>query len=397
MSYPVDCCRKPAVSNLLKSNPKLGSYIQKDNWNLSKSPSDCSPDSELGVSLFQRLATLSSEHGTTHRIRIDTRRQQAQYLLHVLDHAPGIISCITSIRWGCENRSRQWEENAAQTLAFRLLSINDLTLAQWGSCPFVPTLPFQAVGDLFRSTSITTLNIENLVFTHGSQFVHFVHAFTALRHLSYRTMNWEEIMPNILSKGSPKAPPLRSITLGRSGQPAIPAGVVQWLIDQTITPRLATIVARQNVPSEMKQLVQRCASSLVDMTCSSEPVITVHPHYLIFITFAARHLSLDLSNCNVLTRLDIVVMDLHCVLKILHTIQHHSLRSLGVGCYWKDYNDWEALCVVLNRPCFSSLDTLTVSYYTKDRGLAANARQRLAPLSSKAAYRFINHEWSWED
>jgi hypothetical protein len=55
------------------------------------------------------------------------------------------------------------------------------------------------------------------------------------------------------------------------------------------------------------------------------------------------------------------------------------------------------LCTVLNRSCFSSLDTLIVNYYTKDHDLAAHAQQRLAPLSSKAAYRFVNHEWSWED
>jgi hypothetical protein len=267
----------PPFLNLLQSNPELGSYIWKVDWDLPKSPWDLPPDSELAVSVVQLLAALSSEHDTIHEITIDMRRRQAHYLLHVLDHAPSIVSYITSIRWGCRNGSQQWEQSAAQTLASRLRSIRDLTLAQGGSCPFVSTLPFQAVGELFRSTLITTLNIKNLVFADGSQFVHFVHTFTALKHLTYESMQWEEIMPDILRKGSPKAPPLRSITLESSNQPTISVGVVQWLLDQPATPRLTTIIAWQNVPSNFNELVQRCVSSLVNLTCSGEQAINVHP------------------------------------------------------------------------------------------------------------------------
>jgi hypothetical protein len=90
----------------------------------------------------------------------------------------------------------------------------------------------------------------------------------------------------------------------------------------------------------MKELVQRCSSSLINLTCSGEHMITIHPHYLIFITFAARHLSLDLSNCNVLTRLDIAVTDLHHIVEILHTIQHHSLRSLSLECHGNQDVEW---------------------------------------------------------
>jgi hypothetical protein len=104
-----------------------------------------------------------------------------------------------------------------------------------------------------------------------------------------------------------------------------------------------------------------------------------------------------LSNCDNLIRLNIVDMDLHCVVKILYTVHHQSLRSLIVGCHGKQDVDWEALCVVLNRPCFSSLHTLTVRYFTVDDDLAENARQRLASLTTRSAYRFIKHKWSWGD
>jgi hypothetical protein len=261
--------------NLLQTSPEIGSYIWKVEWDLPMSPSDFPPDSELAVSVVQRLEALSSNHGTTHKMTIDMRRRQADYLFNILDHAPNIVSYITSIRWGCGDGSRQWEKSAAQSLAPRLRSIRSLTLAQWGSYPFVPTLPFQAVGGLFRTTSITTLKIENLVFVDGSQFLHFVHAFTALKHLSYGRMEWKESMSDILSKGSPKAPPLRGIALG-SAHPAMSAGVVQWLLDQPVTPRLTEIGASRYVPSETNELVQRCASSLVNLTCSGEQTITIH-------------------------------------------------------------------------------------------------------------------------
>jgi hypothetical protein len=264
--------------HLLASNPELGSYIRKVDWDLPLSPEECPPDSDAAVSVVQLLALLSSKHGTTHRITIDMFRRQAQYLLHILDHASSITSYITWVRWGCNDGSRQWETRAARSLASRLRSIKNLTLAQWGTYPFVPTLPFQAVGDLFRPTlTITTLKMENLVFTDGSQFVHFVHAFMALQYFSYVNVKWEESMADILSKGSPKAPPLRSIAL-ESSEPGVSAGVVRWLLDQPVIPRLATIEVSGIVPSEMHELVQRYAPSISNLTFDGKRFITVHAH-----------------------------------------------------------------------------------------------------------------------
>jgi hypothetical protein len=258
--------------DLLQSNPGLGSYIWETNWDLPVNPSwQCRIESELTVSLLLRLAALSNDHGTTHNITITMRRDHDQYVLSALDCAPSLASYIKRIRWGCEDGSTYWEESAAQSLASKLRSLKVLTLAQWGSFPFVPTLPFQAIGDLFRPTSITTLNVENLVFTDGSQFLHFVHAFTALRNLSCGNMEWMDNTANIFNKGSPRAPPLRYISLGGS-PPAVFSGVVQWLLDQPVVPALKTIGASRNVPSEMNELVQRCASSIINLTCSGEGI-----------------------------------------------------------------------------------------------------------------------------
>jgi hypothetical protein len=261
--------------DLLQSNPALGAYIREVYWDLPRSASNCPIDSQLTVSLFLRLAALSNEHATIHKITIDMLRDQERYLLGVLDRVPDLIPHIKWVRWGCRNGSREWENSEAQLLASKLHSIQDLTLAQWGSFPFVPTVPFQVIGEIFRPTSITTLTIENLVFTNGSQFQHFVHAFTALQDLSYHSMEWVEDTATIWNKTSPKAPPLRCIALGRS-QPAVSTGTVQWLLDQPVVPPLTTIHVSENVPSEMNELVQRCASSIIDLTCSGKQVVIVH-------------------------------------------------------------------------------------------------------------------------
>jgi hypothetical protein len=96
-----------------------------------------------------------------------------------------------------------------------------------------------------------------------------------------------------------------------------------------------------------------------------------------------------------LTRLDIVDMHLECVTQTLHTVQHPSLRSLHVGCHGKKDMDWEALCTVLSRSCFSSLHTLTVNCFMLEDDGVAHAQQSLARLKSRATYRFVNHPWSW--
>jgi hypothetical protein len=275
---------------LLQSSPELGPYIQKVEWGLPMSPLDCPADSELAGLVVLRLAALSNEHGTTHSITIDMRRGHALYLLKVLNYAPSIVSHITWIRWGCRNGSNQWESSAAQSLASKLCSIKALTLAQWGSLsyPFVPAQPFQTIGGLFRPTWITTLNIENLVFTDRSQFMHFVNAFTALKHLSCKNIEWTESASDILSKGLPKAPLLRSLALG-SSQPTVSAGVAQWLSDQPVTPHLVTIHVSNVIPNEMNNLVQRCAPSIINLTFSGKqlksslftPVLTSsHVHSL---------------------------------------------------------------------------------------------------------------------
>jgi hypothetical protein len=262
---------------LLQGSPELGPYIRKVEWGLPMSSLHCPADSELAVSVVRRLAALSNDHSTTHEITIDLRRRHALYLLRILDHAPSIVSHITWICWGCGNGFRDWESDAAQALASRLRSIKDLTLAQWfgGPTPFVPTLPFQMIGDLLRPTSITTLKLENLVFTDGSQFLHFVHAFTALKHLSFEDVKWAENAADILSKGSPKAPPLQSIAL-KSSQPIVSAGVAKWLLDQPVAPHLETINASDIISSqEMNELVQRCAPSIINLTFRSEQVIKI--------------------------------------------------------------------------------------------------------------------------
>jgi hypothetical protein len=262
---------------LLQGSPELGPYIRKVEWGLPVSFLDCPADSELAISVVRRLAKLSNDHGTTHKITLDMRRKQDFYLLRILDHAPSIVSHITWIRWGCGNGSRDWESSTAQSLASRLRLIKDLTLAQWSgnSTLLILTLPFQMIGNLFRPTLITTLQIENLVFTDGSQFLHFVHAFTELKHLSYENMRWAENAADILSKGSPKAPPLRSVALD-SSQPIVSAGLVKWLLDQPVTPCLETINASGIISSqEMNELVQRCAPSIINLTFRSEQVINI--------------------------------------------------------------------------------------------------------------------------
>jgi hypothetical protein len=116
-----------------------------------------------------------------------------------------------------------------------------------------------------------------------------------------------------------------------------------------------------------------------------------------FTDFAARDFSLDLSNCDALTRLFVVHMHLHRVTQILSTVQHGSLQSLHVGCHRSNDADWEALCTVLSRSCFSSLRTLTVSYFNLDKESVASARRSVAPLLSRAGFRFIAHSMSWGD
>jgi hypothetical protein len=118
------------------------------------------------------------------------------------------------------------------------------------------------------------------------------------------------------------------------------------------------------------------------------------PH-LTFTGSAARAFSLDLTYCDALTQLDIVHMHLYCVIEFLYTVQHHSLQFLHVGCHRSDDAAWEALCTVLNRPCFSSLRTLTVSYFNLDSSSVANARRSVAPLLSKAVFRFFSHDRLW--
>jgi hypothetical protein len=268
----------PAFLALLRGNPELGSYIRKVHWDLPTSGLDqCPSNSELAGALVLRLAALSSDHGTAHMITIDMRKLQAHYLLPLLRHAPSIVSHITSIRWGCGDGSTQWETRASQALAVKLSSIKVLTLAQWDQGPhqFVPTLPFQLIGGLFHSTSITTLKLENLVFTNGSQFVYFVHAFTNLNNFSHENIKWEEDTADVLSRGSPQAPPLQAIALA-SSQPTVSAGVVQWLLSQPVSPRLATIEASGIVPSEMNDLIQRCAPSILNLAFNGEHFITVH-------------------------------------------------------------------------------------------------------------------------
>jgi hypothetical protein len=253
--------------NLLRESPGIGSYIREVDWILPKSPSTCPADSELTVSLLQCLAALSSDHGTTHKVAIDMRNPQAHYLLHVLGHTPSLVSHIKSIRWGCGD-AIEWAASGAQSLASMLDSVESLTVAQWGIRRFNSAVPSQVLGGLF-STSITELVLQRLVFTDGSQFRHFVHAFTALERLSYQIMHWEDSTADTTKRGLPHAPPLRCITLGAAPQ-AVSAEVVRWLLDQPVVPPLKSIEASSFPPNEINELIHCCASSLVTLACNGK-------------------------------------------------------------------------------------------------------------------------------
>jgi hypothetical protein len=253
---------------LLRVSPGIGAYIREVHWNLPTWPSTCPADSELTVSLLRRLEALSHEHGTTHKFTIDMSNSQAHYLLHALGHAPSLVSYIKSICWGCGDGAVEWGASEAQSLASMLDSVESLTLSQWSIFRYYSVVPFEVLGGLF-STSITELVLDRLVFTDGSQFRHFVHAFTALERLSYQIMHWEDSTANTTKRGLPHAPPLRCITLGAAPQ-AVSAEVIRWLLDQPVAPPLKSIEASSFPPNEINELIHCCASSLVTLACNGK-------------------------------------------------------------------------------------------------------------------------------
>jgi hypothetical protein len=276
---------------LLEDSPELASYIRRVNWLLPPSNTQCPPESEIAVSVLTCLATLSNDYGTTHSITINMRRDHDKYLLSFLSHAPAIVSYVTGIRFGYGDGWGQWESSAARSLASQLRSIKTLTLSDWGFYYWrSPPLPLIAIGPLFNPTSITTLKLENIVFTDGSHLLHLVQAFTALEDLSYDNIQWPQNTVDILSRGSPKAPPLRRIVL-ESSHPTVSLGFVRWLLDQPITPRLATINVSGTVPSELNELIPLCASSIINLILKGEQVIDVHSYARITLCSLARQIA----------------------------------------------------------------------------------------------------------
>jgi hypothetical protein len=261
---------------LLEDSPEIGSYIQRVDWFLPPSNAQCPPESELAVSVLMCLEALSNNYGTTHSITINMRQYHDKYLLSFLSRASAIVSYVTGIRWGYGDGWRQWESNAVRALASQLRSIKVLTLSDCGYYSwYSPPLPLIVIGPLFSPTSITTLKLENVVFTDGPQFTNLVHAFIALKYFSHKHVRWVRNAANILSRGSPTAPPLRSIAFD-SSHPAVSAGLVKWLLHQPVIPCLETINALGIVPSETNELVQRCAPSIINLTFKGGQVITAH-------------------------------------------------------------------------------------------------------------------------
>jgi hypothetical protein len=264
---------------LARKSPEAVSFIRTIAWSLEyNATSNIPSDSQLVSALIRCFLSLSEAQGTIYTATIDLTGRDAEYVLELLEHAPGIAAYIRAIQWSWGVTSSMWG-SAALSLASKLSQADTLVLEQTRAYLSNPTIPTDTLARLFPTDYVTELSLSGITFHSGTQFLRFVHAFAALETLVCENSKWEETLgdrePCLLG-----APPLRHIAFNHFSHCAQKV-TLQWLLTQCNPLQLETIVAPGEMSSAFNDLLRRSAPTIRFLDFSGEWIDFIYVTYSI--------------------------------------------------------------------------------------------------------------------